>query len=69
LEAAVREKQGTKQMHCKKPELQVLIPFYLHGNVTKLEAAELEGHVAECEDCQEQTAMWAVLLEQDSCSR
>lgn len=59
----MREKQGTKQMHCKKPELQDLIPFYLQGNVANLEAAKIEGHLVECEDCQEQIAMWAVLLE------
>jgi anti-sigma factor RsiW len=53
-----------KRMHCGENELRDRIPFYLYNNVTRKKAEEIEKHVAECEECQEDMALWLALLEQ-----
>jgi hypothetical protein len=56
-------------MHCKKNDLRDHIPFYLYESVTEEEAEEIERHVVECEECQEDMALWLTLLEQKQTAR
>lgn len=60
----MKDKQGPASMECQEAELADLLPFYLNGDVSSDQAAEIESHLPTCSSCQKEILFWVALSEQ-----
>ena len=62
----MKEKQGmTTLIQCQQPELRDLFPSFLNERLSAEQSDQIEQHISECSECQEEISFWMALFEQD----